>query len=198
MLFPRWITIPRGQVIVQLAAFAINPWQILQSASTFTTFLSGYGLFMASVTSIMVCDYFLLTGGNVFLSHLYTGSKDNPHYYFCRGWNLQAVFAYIVGIALPFPGFIGTLGPHVSKPAQNLGDLGWMLSFTVSFVVYYLVCLVWPTPNQKRIREMGLRWEEAADNMEIEHDSYAVAQASDDTESRESRKQDSGYGEKEI
>ena len=34
---------------------------------------------------------------------------------------MQAVFAYIVGIALPFPGFVGTLGPNVSTAAEDLG-----------------------------------------------------------------------------
>ena len=76
------------------------------------------------------------------------------------GWNVQGVIAYLAGIALPFPGFVGTLGAKVSVPAQQLGHLGWMLSFSVSFVVYYLICLVWPTQNQKIVREMGLGWEE--------------------------------------
>jgi nucleobase:cation symporter-1, NCS1 family len=70
------------------------------------------------------------------------------------------VIAYLVGIALPFPGFVGTLGPTVSPAAQNLGHLGWLLSFVSSFVVYYVICLVWPTRNQKIIKEMGLGWEE--------------------------------------
>lgn len=41
MLFPKYITIPRGQLIVQCLGFAICPWKILASASTFTTFLAG-------------------------------------------------------------------------------------------------------------------------------------------------------------
>jgi nucleobase:cation symporter-1, NCS1 family len=56
MLAPRYITIPRGQLIIEFLAFAICPWKILASASTFTTFLSGYGLFMASVVAIMICE----------------------------------------------------------------------------------------------------------------------------------------------
>lgn len=43
------------------------------------------------------------------------------------GWNLQAVLAYLVGIALPFAGFVGTLGPTVSAAASDMGHLGWML-----------------------------------------------------------------------
>lgn len=160
MLFPRYLTIPRGQFLVECLGFAICPWKILQSANTFTTFLAGYGLFMASVVAIMICDYWCLTRGNVFVSHLYDGSKSNKHYRYNTGCNLQAVIAYLVGIALPFPGFVGTLGPTVSAAAADLGHLGWMLSFVSSFVVYYVLCLIWPTKNQRLIREMGLGWEE--------------------------------------
>lgn len=74
----------------------------------------------------------------------------------------QGIIAYIVGIALPFPGFCGTLGAKVSVPAQNLGHLGWLISFVASFVVYYVLCLVWPTHNQKLVKEMGLKWEEVS------------------------------------
>lgn len=46
MLFPRYLTIPRGNYLVTFAAFAIVPWKIEASAAVFTKFLSGYGLFM--------------------------------------------------------------------------------------------------------------------------------------------------------
>lgn len=177
MLLPRLITIPRGQMIVLILSFAICPWKILASAGTFTTFLAGYGLFMASVVAIMICDYFLLTKGNVFLSHLYDGSRGNPHYYYTHGWNLQALFAYIVGIALPFTGFVGTLGPHVPESAQKLGQLGWMLSFTSSFVVYYVVCKIWPTQNQKVIKEMALGWEEMSYREIVTADGVVITDA---------------------
>jgi len=161
MLLPKYITIPRGQFIVEFLAFAICPWKILKSAGVFTTFLSGYGLFMASVVAIMICDYWLLTNGNVFIAHLYDGSPANTHYYYHRGWNLQALFAYLCGIALPFAGFVGSLGASVSTPATEMGQLGWLLSFCTSFVVYYVVCKIWPTKNQRLIKELGMGWEEA-------------------------------------
>ncbi len=56
LLLPKYLTIPRGQFIVEFLAFAICPWKILASASVFTTFLAGYGLFMASVVAIMIAD----------------------------------------------------------------------------------------------------------------------------------------------
>jgi NCS1 family nucleobase:cation symporter-1 len=66
---------------------------------------------------------FLLTKGNVFVGHLYNGSKANKHYYYHMGWNIQGVIAYLCGIALPFPGFVGTLGAKVSTGATDLVSL---------------------------------------------------------------------------
>jgi NCS1 family nucleobase:cation symporter-1 len=109
----------------------------------------------------------LLTKGNIFIGNLYDGTKANKHYYYHRGWNIQAIIAYICGITLPFPGFVGTLGADVSTSATNLGRLGWLLSFTVSFVLYYAICKVWPSQNQKIIREMGLSWEQKSDSEEV-------------------------------
>ncbi|RDW71536.1 uracil permease-like protein [Coleophoma cylindrospora] len=167
MLFPRYLTIPRGNYLVTFAAFAIVPWKIEASAAIFTKFLSGYGLFMASVASIMICEYFFLTKGNVFISHLYDGSKANKHYYYHKGWNVQATIAYVIGISLPFPGFVGTLGPNVSATATHIFEFGWLLSFWTSFIVYYLICWVWPTRNQRLIKEMGLGWEQMAEELDV-------------------------------
>lgn len=114
---------------------------------------------MASVVALMVADYWLLTKGNVFIAHCYNGARSNPHYYYTKGWNIQAVIAYLCGIALPFPGFVGSLGANVSTAALDLGHLGWILSFCTTFIVYYLICLIWPTQNQKQVKEMGLGWE---------------------------------------
>lgn len=118
---------------------------------------------MASVVAIMICEYFLLTKGNVFVARLYDGSRANKNYRYLKGCNVQAIIAYIIGIALPFPGFVGTLGAPVSVSAERLGHMGWLLSFVATFISYYLICLIWPTENQKMIKELGLQWEELSD-----------------------------------
>ncbi|KAF3764179.1 hypothetical protein M406DRAFT_330529 [Cryphonectria parasitica EP155] len=176
LLFPRYFTIPRGQFIVEFLAFAICPWKILASASVFETFLSGYGLFMASVVAVMVADYWVLTKGNVFISWLYDPTRANKHYYYNKGWNVQAYIAYICGVALPFPGFCGTLGANVSASATHLSDIGWILSFTVTFVVYVVLCKFWPTHNQKLIKEMGYNWEYAVSDEFVAPDGTVIVE----------------------
>lgn len=56
LLWPRYIDMRRGFFIAQVLGYAIVPWKILASATIFTTFLSGYGLFMASVVGIMIAE----------------------------------------------------------------------------------------------------------------------------------------------
>ena len=160
MMLPRYINMTRGQFLGLCLAWVVNPWKILYSAEAFTNFLSGYGLFMAAVVGPMVADYYFVTRGNMAVEYLYDGTKANTRYYYIKGFNLRGFVAYIAGIAFPFAGFCGTLGATVSQTATKLGYIGWLLSFAVSFAVYWASCIIFPTPMQKKVREEGLKWEE--------------------------------------
>lgn len=108
----------------------------------------------------LLSDFFF-TKGNVFPELLFNPTRTNPRYRYNKGFNLQAIIAYLFGVALPFPGFVQSLGATgVSVGGQRLFDLGWLLSFFVSFVVYLVICKVWPTKNQVMIREEGIGWEQ--------------------------------------
>ena len=160
MLLPRYINMTRGQFLGLCLAWVVNPWKILYSAEAFTNFLSGYGLFMAAVVGPMVADYYFITRGNMAVEYLYDGTKANQRYFYLKGINVRGFIAYVAGIAFPFAGFCGTLGASVSKTATEMGYIGWLLSFAVSFVVYLVCCLISPTPMQKRVKDEGLQWEE--------------------------------------
>lgn len=56
LLWPRYLDMKRGFFLVEFLGYAVVPWKILASARTFTLFLSGYGLFMASVVAVMVAE----------------------------------------------------------------------------------------------------------------------------------------------
>lgn len=105
---------------------------------------------------------FLLTKGTVVIPSLYNPTNTNENYYYHRGWNLQALAAYVVGIALPFPGFCGVLGASVSTAASHIMDIAWVTSFVTSFVVYFAICWIWPTQNMKFVRERGYAFEQVA------------------------------------
>lgn len=59
-LFPRWMTIRRGQVLCALLGLAITPWNFLQNARQFLTFLGSYVSYLCSCLSRSYSQYILL------------------------------------------------------------------------------------------------------------------------------------------
>ena len=72
-LFPRWFTIRRGSFVIAAIGICINPWRILnvrflyyipaatlessyrfQTANSFISAMSAYGVFLGPLTGIMV------------------------------------------------------------------------------------------------------------------------------------------------
>ena len=187
MLFPRYINFVRGQVIGLILSWCILPWKILASATVFTAFLSGYGLFMAALVGPSVVEYFYFTRGNVFVSHLYSVSAADSYYWFWRGCNIQAFLAYLAGIALPFPGFVGTLGGSVSVTGVRIGYMGWLISFFVSALVYFILCSIKPTAVQRVITKQGLKWEQLAEEQGSTIDGFCGGLAVNEPQAQEIR-----------
>ncbi|KGO37810.1 Permease, cytosine/purine, uracil, thiamine, allantoin [Penicillium expansum] len=147
MLWPRYINTVRGQFIGLFLCY-------------------GYGMFFAAIVGPTIVEYYYFARGNIFVPELYHGSSDNHYYWFYKGWGLQAYAAYLIGIALPFTGFVGTLGASVPAVGVHMGDMGWLLSFFVSAFAYYVICSIFPTGVQRAIKDQGLGWEGNAKHLE--------------------------------
>jgi nucleobase:cation symporter-1, NCS1 family len=64
----------------------------------------------------MMADYYFVTKGNTVVPDLYT-SRPDGRYWYTAGFNWRAYAAYICGLGLTFPGFLGSLGVKgVSDP----------------------------------------------------------------------------------
>lgn len=112
--------------------------RIVATANGFLSFLSGYSIFQGSVVGIMIVDYFLIRRGNLHIRDMYTTSPDGRYHYF-YGVNICSIIAFIVGFALPMPGFIGIFGTTtVSDEATHMFYLGWVLSFAAGAVSYWV------------------------------------------------------------
>lgn len=111
----------------------------------------------------MLTDYFILRRGNILLSDLFTLSPSGRYHYF-HGFNLRAYAAFIVGFLLPLPGFIATFGHGIGAAAEDMFALGWVLSFLMGGISYWLICLVWKVPGKRE--EGELRFEEKVNEAE--------------------------------
>lgn len=94
----------------------------------------------------MLVDYFLLRRGNLSLTDLFTLSSEG-RYYFCHGFNLRAFAAFVIGFLLPLPGFAASFGREINIAATHMYSLGWVLSFLMGCLSYYIICLVFKLPG---------------------------------------------------
>lgn len=96
-MFPRYINIHRGAIMTFLAAWIVQPWQLVNKATTFVNVLNSFSVFLAPLVGIMTADFYLVRRRKIHLSHLY-----RPHdsiYWFTFGFNWRAVPAWLCGWA---------------------------------------------------------------------------------------------------
>ncbi|GKT59654.1 allantoin transporter [Colletotrichum tofieldiae] len=100
------------------------------------------GMFFAS--AIMIVDYWILRRGNFHVPSLYTLAESSPYTYY-KGWNLRAVVAWMSGVVFTVHGIAGNLDPDsVNQASKNMYKFGFLLSFFMGSLVYYVACLIWP------------------------------------------------------
>lgn len=126
-LFPRYIDIRRGAIITFLAAWIVQPWQLINRATTFIAVLSSFSVFLAPMIGIMACDYYILRKRRIRLSHLYR--TEDSSYYFWKGVNWRAIPAWICGWAPTIGGLIVTvrMDPSPPRPLVQLYYMAFLI-----------------------------------------------------------------------
>jgi nucleobase:cation symporter-1, NCS1 family len=145
-LIPKYINIIRGQFLMLILAFAIVPWRIVATQNSFLNFLGGYSIFQGPVVAIMIVDYFWVRRGNINMPDLYSRSSYGRYHYF-HGFNLRAFAAFVIGFLLPLPGFAASFGYDIGTAAPRMYALGWVLSFLMGALAYFVICVVFKMPG---------------------------------------------------
>lgn len=138
-LAPHIISFRGGVIITGLIGIAMQPWYLIGNAAAYVfTWLSGYGSLLGAVGAVMIIDYWLLRDKTLDLESLYVESQRY------RRWNINAFIAVAVAILPMLPGFwvaATTPGgiPAHSTVLTTIYSFGWIWSFPVAGVVYYLL-----------------------------------------------------------
>lgn len=171
-LWPRQINYIRACLICTLVGgWLMVPWKVSVDGTAFLTAITGMGIFMSTLIGIMIADYYLVRKGNYFVSDLYRADKSSRYFYY-KGWNWRAYVAYICGVALSFPGFLGSLGvvsvAAQTNPAIQMYNVGYVLGCAVSLVVYWALCTLFPDKGMNEAK--GMVYEEMVDRDEQDQD----------------------------
>lgn len=127
-LNPRKISYRMGAIITGIAGVAIMPWKLLSSAGAYIFgWLGTYGIFMGPLAGIYIADYYIYRNKVIDLEGLFKGEESR--YWYGNGFNMQAIYAWILAITLPI---LGKLIPSMSFFAEN----GWIIGFLIALIAY--------------------------------------------------------------
>ncbi|GAA5924324.1 uncharacterized protein JCM15063_005602 [Sporobolomyces koalae] len=144
VIFPRWISIRRGQYLCALVATAACPWIIQSTAKTFTSFLSGYSVFLAPAGGVLMAEVLLVRRRQIALPDLYL--MHNSAYWYYHGVNLRGIAAFAFGVVPTLPGFIRNINPKLAIPtgATYVTAVVYPVGVVVAASSYWLLSTVFP------------------------------------------------------
>jgi nucleobase:cation symporter-1, NCS1 family len=142
-LWPKRITFRIGGLITGIVGILMQPWKLLADPSGYIfTWLIAYSALLGAVGGILIVDYFIIRAARIDLPGLY---RKRSLYWYSGGFNPRAVVAFVLGIMICLPGFVGTVTPlHVSPIWIRLYDYAWFISFGIAGSVYLILTLAIP------------------------------------------------------
>ncbi|KAF9878854.1 ncs1 nucleoside transporter family protein [Colletotrichum karsti] len=165
--FPKYLNIRRGAYITAIFSIVVNPWRLVNTATTFLTVLSSYSVFLAPMTGLMISSYLVVNKRKVNVDDLYRGDSDSI-YWFSYGCNWRAPVAWLVGVVPCMPGFVAAVDTSVtvSEGATELYYMSYMYGLLSSGLVYAVLHKVFPAkaldsfvktaPSAKELQEFHL------------------------------------------
>jgi len=150
ILFPRFINIRRGQYVCAVLGLATCPWIIQNSATSFTSFLGGYSIFLGPICGIILADFYIYRRRTIDVVSLYR--RETSLYWYTWGFNLRALAAFILALIPNLPGFTARVNDNVSIPIGTayVFSLVWPVGVVVSAVCYLIFNLAWPARLRTR------------------------------------------------
>lgn len=123
-VFPRYINIRRGAIITFVAAWVVQPWQLVNKATTFVSVLNSFSVFLSPIMGIMATDYYVLRHRRIRLSHLYR--ITDSQYYYWHGLNWRAIPSWLCGWAPTIGGLIVSTSSGSTSGPRPLYQLYYM------------------------------------------------------------------------
>jgi len=130
-LAPSKISFRMAVLITGAVVIIMQPWKLVADPNGYIyNWLGTYGALTGPIASIFIYDYYFLRKRRVALAELY--AERETRYWYKNGFNTKAIYAWALSVILPL---LGKFIPALSGFALY----GWLFSFAMGFVVYYLL-----------------------------------------------------------
>ncbi|KAI2613720.1 NCS1 nucleoside transporter family protein-like protein [Hypoxylon fragiforme] len=143
-LWPHYINIRRGAIITFVAAWVVQPWQLVNRATTFIQVLSSFSVFLSPMIGLMAVDFYLLRGRKIRLSHLY--NPNTSSYWYWKGANWRAIVSWVCGWIPTIGGLVATVNSdtNASRAWFELYYMAFFIGFFTSGVLFYILNKLFP------------------------------------------------------
>lgn len=145
-LCPKYINIRRGGYIMACIGILCQPWQLVATATKFLTVLSGFGIFIAPMTGVMLADYFVVRKSKLRICDLYR--TNDTIYFFWHGINWRGFASAALGCAFLMPGLIAAAGEYsIAAGWSRLYNMTFIIGLAIGFVFMCLFNYIKPVPG---------------------------------------------------
>ncbi|KAJ7277845.1 permease for cytosine/purines, uracil, thiamine, allantoin-domain-containing protein [Mycena rebaudengoi] len=146
-LAPRYMNIRRGAYLLAALGLISNPWQYLSKATTFLTVISGFGIFFAPFTGVMLADYLVVRRGIIKLEDCYIGDSSSLYWY-NGGFHWRALVAWALGVFPTMPGFVMAVQDAKAYNGWiRIFNIAFFVGLAISFIAFWMICNISPPPG---------------------------------------------------
>ncbi|KAH8657101.1 permease for cytosine/purines, uracil, thiamine, allantoin-domain-containing protein [Tricladium varicosporioides] len=142
-VFPRYVSMKRGSIILMVLGVIAQPWRFLTQATIFLSVISSFAVFASVCTAILMLDYWVIRKKMWKVPDLYKGGPEYIYWY-THGINMRAWFTYIVTVIPSLPGLIMSLMGKTKGNAVKIYQITYIFGFVLGTILYFTINKIWP------------------------------------------------------
>ncbi|RVX74503.1 hypothetical protein B0A52_01629 [Exophiala mesophila] len=151
-ILPKFLNLRRGAWVVSIIGVLIQPWQLANSSNKFVTVMGSYAVFLAPLTGLFHCDYYLVRRQRLALRDLYTPNQSSSYWFF-HGFNWRAPLAFCLGFPWFVPGFVNSITPSIQVASgwSHLFYMSYPAGYVGTAAIYYAINHFFPPPDLGKV-----------------------------------------------
>jgi NCS1 family nucleobase:cation symporter-1 len=134
---PDKINFKTGGMITAVLGILMMPWKLIADPQGYVfTWLIGYSSLLGPIGGILLVDYFLVRKQKLIVEDLY---KKDGIYWYSGGFNIKAIFAFVLGVIPNVPGFLKQIKAvdHIPSLFEVIYSYAWFVGLPLAGIVYY-------------------------------------------------------------
>lgn len=142
-IFPKYVNIRRGALIIFLLAWPTQPWLFYNTDSVFLVVMSSFSVFVTPLIAVYICDFYVVRRQTIKLTDCFIDSKESI-YWFNGGVNWRSIVSFLAGCAPGLPGLINSANPsiEISSGCTYFNYGSFIFQFLISFIVHVFLNLI--------------------------------------------------------